>query len=471
MTEVIGSMVPQASRPAARRPHIVLVNAWHDDNKGDSAITEGVLSLATHVSPHATVSVVGLTENPDQGNDAMRHIARRRPDAVLLPNPMPSELRGRDDASPLVDVPIWFSRLLSPAAAMAFGRVPQRYRRIFADADLVVGVGGSNLYTDASVQPVVSLARLFTLAAPLTAASRMGIPTVLLGHTLGPFPASRPAARRLAARMLGGANHTVVRDEKSLTVARELGLAKPELAPDMAYAITSDNSSRVDAAVTAVPAEMARTAVIAMRAHPSLEDGANDRVIAQIIDATATLRRTGLIDHVLVVAHTLGPTRIEDDRPISHRLHAALDRHQIPASYADEDLSPTELAALYGRAACMIAVRLHAAVLATLSGTPTFAIAYFSSKSEGVMRASGLGDAVAGFAEVTGGHIATALGRQMNSPSARSRLAAITDGHRTNLQDRACQWFAPVTDPHAAGHHVGRDEDDSYDKPRTNNGS
>lgn len=439
--EQIESEHGKTSLSATRRPRIVLVNAWHDDNKGDSAITSGVLNLADHVYPDAQVSVVGLTENPDQRAAAMRHVARDRPNTTLIPNPMPSELRGRNHATPLLDVPIWFSRLAPAAATTTIGRVPRCYKRIFASADLVVGVGGSNLYTDTSVQPLVSLARLFTVAAPLHAAARMGIPTILLGHTIGPFPESRPSARRLTRRMLHGAAHIVVRDEKSLTVAHEIGLSQPELAPDMAYALTADQTTRVRTLTSSLPAQMSRVAVVAMRSHPSLDDSANQRTMGEIASAVDELRSRGLIDHVLVVAHTLGPTTIEDDRPVSRRLYAMLADLGVPASYVDDDLSPAELAALYGEAACMIAVRLHAAILATMSGTPTFAISYFSSKSEGVMRASGLGEAVGTFAEVTAEAMVAGLTRQMTSPEARSALTATAESHRDTLRRRACEWF------------------------------
>ncbi|MDL9936075.1 polysaccharide pyruvyl transferase family protein [Gordonia sp. ABSL1-1] len=421
--------------------HIVLVNAWHDDNKGDSAITDGILRLAAVAHPDATVTVVGLTENPDPHTDGMRHVAHNHPDAILRPTPMPSELRGQSRSRPAVDVPIWFGRLVGPAAAAAAGRVPARYARLFADADLVVGVGGSNLYTDASVQPMVSLARLFTLSAPIRAATRMRIPTVLLGHTLGPFPADRPGARRLARHMLADADRVVVRDAASVTVAEELGLGTAELAPDMAYALTPNLSPRVAAIIAGLPGAVSRTAVIALRSHPSLSAKANSRLVAEIVDAAQALCRTGYIDRILVVAHTLGPTPIEDDRPMSDRLYTSLTARAVPATYLDADLSPTELAALYGAAGAMIAVRLHAAVLATLSGTPTFAIAYFSSKSHGVMASSGLDDAVGDFASVTAADITAALTRQLSSTTARRDLADIAAGHHATLTSRAPEWF------------------------------
>ncbi|MFW0786027.1 polysaccharide pyruvyl transferase family protein [Gordonia sp. CPCC 206044] len=422
-------------------PHIVLVNAWHDDNKGDSAITAGVIRLAESAFPGSSLTVVGLTEGAAATADGMRHVARAHPRVQTLPMPIPTELRGHDHATPAIDVPIWLGRLVAPTFAALRGRPHRGYARIFADADLVIGVGGSNLYTDTSVHPLVSMARLFTLSVPIQTAGRLAIPTVLLGHTLGPFPSSRPVTARVARRMLHGADVTVVRDGASLQTADVLGLPNAELAPDMAYAIEPVVSERVSTIIDDQPAPMHRTVVVAMRSHPSLGADSDARVCDEVVRAVTELRRGGLIDHVLVVAHTLGPTEIEDDRPISRTLTTMLAEQRVPATYLDADLGPEELAGLYGRAAAMIAVRLHAAVLAMLSGTPTFAIAYFSSKSAGVMTSAGLADCVGEFADVTANEIVGALEPRMTDPGCRKRLARTSREHRDHLISRAAEWL------------------------------
>ncbi|MEE4025411.1 polysaccharide pyruvyl transferase family protein [Gordonia sp. PKS22-38] len=442
---------------------VVLVNAWHDDNKGDSAITTGVLRLVEQSRPDADVTVVGLTEGAGPTAIGSRHVARAHPEARILPMPVPTELRGKRTATPLFDVPIWLARLTPSAAMMAAGRPLAGFASLFDDADLVVGVGGSNLYSDASVHPLVSMARLFTLTAGLRTAQMMSIPTVLLGHTLGPFPRARRRTAAMARRMLSSASATVVRDPASLDVATHLGLRRAELAPDMAYAIEPAVSERVSAIVDSLPASPRRTAVIALRAHPSLGADADKRVRDELVTAAQMLRDRGLIDHVLVVAHTLGPTDIEDDRPISRALTEALRRAGVSAQYVDDDLGPEELAALYGAAGAMIAVRLHAAVLALLSGTPTFAIGYFSTKSAGVMASAGLADCVADFTDVTAEAVVSALSPRMTDPTARSRLAAISHNHRTELTRRAADWLQPPpTDP-TSEHHRTRQTGDAHD--------
>ncbi|MGV9713271.1 polysaccharide pyruvyl transferase family protein [Gordonia sp. NPDC003424] len=450
-----------SDRSGDPRPHVVLVNAWHDDNKGDSAITSGVIRLVEHVYPGSRVTVVGLTEGESSTASAMRHVRRAHPHVRTLPIPVPTELRGRARSSPAVDVPIWLSRLMIPALTAGRGRPHRGYARVLGDADLVVAVGGSNLYTDTSVHPLVSMARLFTLSVPVHTAGLLSIPTVLLGHTLGPFPDTRPVTAGMARRMLRGAGATVVRDERSLDTARSLGLADAELAPDLAYALKPVSSVRVTRIISALSHPIGRTVVIAMRHHPSLGDDADARVCVELLRAVRELRSRGLVDHVLVVAHTLGPTEIEDDRPVSRRLAQMLTDATIPTTYVDADLSPDELAGLYGRATAMIAVRLHAAVLALLSGTPTFAIAYFSTKSAGVMRAAGLADCVAEFADVTAHDIVAGLAPRIADPDCRRRLARTSRAHLDHLTSRSIDWLR------GAGHAAGLEHPKTEEHPNT----
>jgi polysaccharide pyruvyl transferase WcaK-like protein len=108
---------------------------------------------------------------------------------------------------------------------------------------------------------------------------------------------------------------------------------------------------------------------------------------------------------------------------------------------------------LYGQLAGVVAVRLHAAILAIVGGTPVYAIAYFTKKTEGVMAGVGLSDAVADFATVTAEDIVAALPTLMSGET-RARLHAGSDQRRDELDERARAWFsaaAPFVLDRAAG--------------------
>lgn len=428
--------------------NVVLFNAWHDDNKGDSAITDGTLHILQHAFENhgidAVFTIVGLNETGPLSQTATRHVRTSWPDVDTLPSRLPTELRAKEVARPLFDVPIWLARLGPAVVASLSGRTPRGLRALIDAADVVVMVGGSNLHDSASVHPMVSAARLYTLVAPIPAAVKAGRPVLMLGHTLGPFPVARRLSQRMARRMIGVADLVVVREAESIPVAEQLGIDRIELAPDMAFALRPDPTRRVRAVAASLPVPAAQTAVVAVRRHPSLGAVADGRVIGELTAAVGRLAAEGRCAGVLVVAHTVGPTEIEDDRGPSQALAERIRRQypDLPVTYLQEDLSPSELAWLYGQSACMIAVRLHAAILAMLSGTPTYAIAYFTHKTTGVMATVGLADCVGDFATVRAADVVAALSPRIGSETERRTLAAVCESNRALLEERCTEWLS-----------------------------
>lgn len=425
---------------------ILLVNSWHDDNKGDSAITNGIIRLLKLAEPHASLTVVGLSEAGRLDESATRHTETSHPDLVTLPNPMPTELRTGRRSHPAIDIPIWIVRLIPSLIRLAFGSPASKMKSLLDDFDLVVAIGGSNLYSDRSVTPLLSMARLYTLAAPIHAAGKRDIPVLLLGHTLGPFPTERRATLRMARLMLRNADLVVLRDEASMPVARQLGVARAEVAPDMAYATVPVPTARVQKIAATLGTHTRRTAIISVRRHPSLGQRVDQRLLSELRLAAIELVRRDAIDSIVVVAHTIGPTEIEDDRGISAELAGILQASHVgvPIHYLDEDLASAELAWLYGQMSCMIAVRLHAAILAMILGTPVFAISYFEHKTSGVMADVGMSRYVGNFEAVTAREISDSIVSQLGSQTMRNELARACRQKREYLESRSRFWLSPT---------------------------
>lgn len=437
----------------SRPRRVLVVNHWHDDNRGDSAITQGILRLLFHADARAQVTLAGLTEPGPLADRATVLVQRAFPDVRTIPSLTPTELRGgtgrRSRWKLTVDTAWWLTRLLPTALGVLAGRPSSRLREATDAADLVVVVGGSNLYDDPSVSRLMSLARLLAVAAPVHAAVKAGKRVVMLGHTLGPF--NNALGRRLGRQLLAGADLAVVRESSSVAVAQALGIRDVETAPDMAFAIEPALTPLVQSVLDNLPCRPERCLGISIRQHPSLGKQADDRVVKALAAAARQLVREGLVDGVVAVAHTVGPTPIEDDRGITRQLLDELS--DIPSSGMDNELSPGELASLYGQLAGVVAVRLHAAILAIVGGTPVYAIAYFTKKTEGVMAGVGLSDAVADFATVTAEDIVAALPTLMSGET-RARLHAGSDQRRDELDERARGWFSaaePLVLDRAAG--------------------
>ncbi len=435
---------PLTTRTSA--PKVVLANHWHDDNRGDSAISQGILTLLRQAAPECEVTVTTLGERGAAWPTAVRHLRRFWPDLQAVPSPLPTELRGRMKPRSrgviLVDASLWWMRLLPSVLGLIGLPGPSPWRRVIHGSDLVVLVGGSNIFDDRGVPGGLSVPRLATVLGPVVAANRAGTPVALLGHTLGPF--SRRSGEALARRVLNGADLLVVREEKSTRVASDLGISAVEEAPDMAFAIEPELSEQVSEVLGTLPAAPGRILVLSARQHPTLGRSADQRLVQVFAAAARTLIHAGAVEGVAVVAHTMGPTPIEDDRPISRELAASLG--DVPCVLVEADLTPAEMSAFYGAVAVVVGVRLHASILALNAGTPTFAVSYLTAKTQGVMTQVGLPDAVAEFATVSAGQLVDGVQALLAEPALRTTLQERADARRAELFRAAERWFAPLTE-------------------------
>jgi glycosyltransferase involved in cell wall biosynthesis/polysaccharide pyruvyl transferase WcaK-like protein len=426
-------------------PRVLLANHWHDDNRGDSAITQGILSLVKAAAPDSTVTVTTLAEPGALWDGSTRHLSAYWPGLRSLPSPFPTELRGRtgnrSKARTLADAAWWGVRMLPrlPNLVAPFGR--SAWRELVDQHDVVVLVGGSNIFDDKGVPAGLSLPRLIEVLSPAQAGVRAGKPTLLVGHTLGPF--SRPLGRRIASVMLRNVSRVVVREAKSVAVAQGIGIDQVEEAADMAFALVPERTEKVEAMLAELPADPRRTVVLSARQHPTLGPDADDRLVSVLAETARTLIANGTVDGVAVVAHTIGPTPVEDDRPISRRLVAALG--DVPVTLVDEDVSPAELSAFYGAVGAVVAVRLHAAILALNAGTATFAVSYLTGKTQGVMSQVGLPNAVGDFATVTAADAVREIESQLADATLRPALEKAALVRREQLFTSARHWFGALS--------------------------
>jgi len=371
---------------------VVLANAWHDDNKGDSAIALATLGALHRRYPGAEVHVRSLLKADDPAfATAYRHVLLRYPDVKVEPRS-------------------W-------------------RRRPITDADLVVLQGGSNVF-DSGRGLILGFPRLAQVLFPAWAAQRAGVPTVFLGHTLGPFPPG--PSRWLVRRILARSRAVVLREDRSRQLAHRLGVPEEVLrtAPDMAFAIEPEASSLVEELLTTEGLRNRRFAAFAVRRHPYRGDKATAHMITTLARAARRLLDEDVVDQIVVVAHTVGPTPVEDDREVSHRLAEAIG-HDTPV--IDRDLTAPELAALYGQAELVVSVRLHGAVLAMAGGAPAFAISYFTAKTEGVMDQLGMADRVASYDALDEDEVFERA-RALVGPSQHDHVTRVAAGCRRQLQ-------------------------------------
>jgi polysaccharide pyruvyl transferase CsaB len=215
---------------------------------------------------------------------------------------------------------------------------PAAIWRALRGADGLVSGGGGLFQDRTSARPVAYYAGVTGLAR---LAAR---PYVIHAQGLGPI--LRRPNRALTAMALRGAASVSLRDEGSVRFARELGVRRPiALVPDPALALHPGRPT-------------GRHILVAVRSWP----GAGTR-LAAVRDAIRALAA----DHEIVALAMHEPI----DRDASAQVTGGIPGARIAAAGSLDDRL-----ALIGSARLVVAMRLHALVLAAAAGVPAVAISY-----------------------------------------------------------------------------------------------
>jgi len=353
---------------------ITLVNCWHDDNKGDSAIVLGTLkALQICTSKNLSVCLVSIFSKENHlFRNAFRHIITKFPRLEIRASPIPdiSELNRWSWLAALI-------RSMNPLQV-------RQNLKLLDNTDLVISTGGHYFVTYGGPG---DLLRIYAHSYPLLLAWRARIPFAIYGQSIGPLHSSlsRHFIRILFQKAL------VIGVRELLSKEELVGCGLPpdriHLLPDLAFMIEPTLTERLERLLQRYGLKPKNFVVITPRQWFKKGDF---RYIAYL-DALTTLihylRARGI--KVVVLAHTLGPTPFEDDRIACHDLLERLTDHD-GIYYVQEDLDPEELSAFYGYSRLVVGTRFHSIILSFTAGTPAFALSYSGPKAPGIMDLFGL---------------------------------------------------------------------------------
>ncbi len=370
---------------------VILLNVWHDDNAGDSAIAQICIEAAMKKWAGAKVEVRTMLGRNDPAYESWnKHLKVRFPEADFLPAfyPEPSSA-GRFRK---ISVVLGIVRALYLGFGIGMG--PRKaVRSHISGAEAVVLVGGSDLFEVR--RPVTSQFRLRRITEAAIDAASVGVPVYLWGHTLGPFETKFGQA--IARRLFASSEQILVRDEKSEQVALGLsGRQNVELAPDFGFAIQPNP-------IRSEQSEKSRGRYLAIVPRKHFFDGDGSRTDT-LLDELAMFGRglleRGEVDSIVLVPQVTGPSVVEDDRVVVKELASKIADNRVEVLDTSK-FGPSEFCGLYAQASGVVAVRLHGAILAMAGGTPALAIAYFTGKTSGVMEGMGFGDSWVEFDDCT----------------------------------------------------------------------
>jgi polysaccharide pyruvyl transferase WcaK-like protein len=259
--------------------------------------------------------------------------------------------------------------------------LPASFRRFVAEvdrSDALMPKGGGYLYALRGVRGVFFTTRIVW---PLLLARRLGVRRILWGHSIGPAESKLGSAiLRLALR---GAE-IVVRDSKSAELLESWDaphVRKPDIA--LKWGASQPGPPNVLRTVK-------RIGITARTVSSSQTD--QRRYESAVIEAVNSIGRQaadeGLCVEVALLPQVTGPTVLEDDRVVLHRIGAALS---LPVSWVDLRLPRLEdILDAYASLEFLLATRLHSAILASCVRTPFMVFEYIGGKAQGVVDDLGL---------------------------------------------------------------------------------
>lgn len=369
-----------SNRPA----RIYVAGTYTHENKGDAALLESFKRLVLRVLPRAELTFA--TTRPDLAE----YLPVERVVALPLdPHGLWSRFSHRLGGGLSRDLAGWLTagQLVALDTAMRLPGAPRMLRsaalREIAAADLVALLPGGYL-----MAPEVDADLWLYHASAIVAASRLERPIVLFPGSYGPFAGIHQA---MARRILNRCQVIMVRERLSAERLQELHLSHPavEVTPDAAFAFRDDGRGAASIASLMGRLNPDGRPLVAISAKPHHFPNLSDptRRWRDYIAALASVARM-LVDEfgaaVVLVPQSVGSAGEDRD---AGRAVAQLAGQGVTS--IEDEMSPYQLAALYGRSELVIGTRMHANILAMAAGTPVVAIAY-EHKTPGIMEMVGL---------------------------------------------------------------------------------
>ena len=355
---------------------ILLANAWHDKNIGDSALVLSALALIKRKYADAEITVLSMIPSDHPFYDSAHNtIKSKHPDVTLVSSPLPmafADIKLRHILRLLVS----FISVFAPGV-LRFSC----FHNIVKQQDLVVGVGGHYLFT--INDNMKSLFRLLRLTEVFSVAAKQSIPVCLFSQSLGPYKGR--LANKVMKRTFASCR-MIVREQLSLDTVKSLvNDADVQVKPDSAFYFSESTQASADFD------EFGKYCVLTLR-EPMKGDIERVRkdYLDSMKDVATTLLEQGRVEKVIIFPHVKGPTELEDDQQICRELHQQCNHSDI--ILLDDAVDIDRSLVLYRKAEFTIGTRFHSVVFALCQNTPAVAIAYFGPKAQGIMQYIGMAD-------------------------------------------------------------------------------
>lgn len=422
--------------------NVVLGHCYTTENKGDAGIVLATMETIKSQSPGVEIKCISTFSSRD---DAFLHHHEdyKAAGAEMVPALMPEEklfLFGRVLTSPLAKLLSFVKNtylllqgyvLYRINPALAPGDVGQAFRAL-GQADIFISKGGSFLYNEGGLRGDISL---FKMLIPFWAAHVLGVRTVILAQSLGPF--NSPLSKRMFQFFLRYIDKIYLREDRCLRylsyIPQDVYAKKMDACPDMAFALASEGHAPVfDAADGHV--HVGLTIVN----HHFVDAVAKQAYVAILGQAVALLRQNFPDARFHVFPQVLSPAvNGTVDLALSHEVsNYCRSHHDIELNVIEGDFDARVLRESYRQMRFFLATRLHSSIFAASVGVPTIVFGYHGTKAEGIWHDLGFGELFFDINTVTWAEVEKALQLIVNDEAAVSaKLLERTDQWRIQINE------------------------------------
>jgi len=362
---------------------ILLVNLHSALNLGDDAIMISTLAALNEKFPTAQISIAA-----NHAESWRKYADTDNVDsfATWMGDAQHGQWRHGLPLAPLYLVLLMIIALiyrLSGKMWLFGGPEKRRLLQAYADADLVLSCGGGNYYAHRRFSPAFWYA-LLAVAFP----AGLGKRVIMLPQSIGPIDGM--LQRWIARQTFNRVSQILVRDPASYDfVIDQLSVGTPVLLlPDLAFSLSKPGS---------FPAETKRAGAVTQIGITAIDRGGQADHFSQqtvyeaaLVEFAQRLQRNRDCHFHLFIQCT-GPSQDQDDGHVSRRLTTAFSKAGLATTLVDGISDAHSLQQSYSRMDCMIATRMHTAILALGCGVPVVLIGY-QPKSCSMMAMFGLPD-------------------------------------------------------------------------------
>lgn len=373
---------------------IVIIDAYHDSDRGGVGILTGLLNILHWISAESgeafELSIVyRFSENDPRFSSATRHISRSFPGIPRYGYPVQTTRKFKGIFRIFEVCFIYLCSFLKLICPVLF-RDPAITE--INNADVVISKGGQ-FYRFVTKNPFRGFFRSYVAFYTALLCARLKKKFAFVSHTFGPF--NNTGSKFIAKYVLKKAFYVGCREDISYEILSNLGVepSKLDVIPDTAFALLPASDQWLHDFKKSKGISSGRYVIVIAKKWTFPEHNVDQRDV--LYDRYVKLMSRvsdylGLnVGSVLLVVHNDGEHSANENDAVP--INDIFDNMQFKekAIIVNDDLSAQEQSLLYGRAQIVVATRLHAAIFALIGGAPCLAISY-SHKTEGIMGMLGL---------------------------------------------------------------------------------